>query len=212
MEMRHSHPDIRKFLVERYRQFQQEGFPENRKLFETLAQGQKPRVLFITCSDSRVVPSLILSGDPGDIFECQIVGNIVPAYGDSFGGVSATLEYAITVLGVQAVIVCGHSDCGAMKAVHDSEQVAHLTAVAMWLRHTEAAKRIIQNVGADMSQAEQIALLTRENVIAQIENMRTHPAVALGRRNGLQILGWVYNIQTGEVENYDEETRSFRPL
>ena len=204
--------EIRDFLVTRYRQFRQEGFPEYQKLFNQLAQSQSPRVLFITCSDSRVVPSVILSGAPGDIFECQIVGNIVPAYGDAFGGVSATLEYAVTVLGVQAIIVCGHSDCGAMKAVHDSERFAHLTAVAMWLRHAEAAKRIMQSAGTGLVEKEAIALLTRENVIAQLENMRTHPAVALGRRNGLQIFGWVYDIETGDIVCYDEQKRDFLPL
>ena len=204
--------EIRDFIVTRYRQFRKESFPEYQKLFNKLAQEQNPRVLFITCSDSRVVPSLILSGSPGDIFECQIVGNIVPAYGDAFGGVSATLEYAVTVLGVQAIIVCGHSDCGAMKAVHDSERFAHLTAVAMWLRHAESAKRITKQVTQGLSQREQIDLLTRENVIAQLENMRTHPAIALGRRNGLQIFGWVYDIESGRVDFYDEQKREFFPL
>lgn len=212
MDIQHPQHDIRHFLVERYRRFQREGFPERRRLFDELAQGQKPRVLFITCSDSRVVPSLILSGDPGDIFECQIVGNIVPAYGDSFGGVSATLEYAVTVLGVQAIIVCGHSDCGAMRAVHDSEQFSHLTALAIWLRHADAAKRIVRGVARDLTEQEEIALLTRENVIAQLDHLRTHPAVALGRRNGLEIFGWIYHIQSGAVDCYDEASRSFIPL
>jgi carbonic anhydrase len=212
MDIHQPQNDIRHFLVERYRRFQREGFPERQRLFDELAQGQKPRVLFITCSDSRVVPSLILSGDPGDIFECQIVGNIVPAYGDAFGGVSATLEYAVTVLAVSAIIVCGHSDCGAMRAVHNSERFAHLTALAMWLRHAETAKRIVQSVARDLTEEEEIALLARENVIAQLDHLRTHPAVALGRRNGLEIFGWIYHIQTGAIDCYDEASRAFTAL
>ena len=203
---------IRDFLVDRYRRFRAEAFPARQELFEELAEGQRPRVLFITCSDSRVVPSLILAGDPGDVFECQIVGNIVPAYGDSFGGVSATLEYAVTVLEVQAIVVCGHSDCGAMKVLRDPGQFKDLTAIALWLRHSDAATRITQEAAAGLSEREALSLLTRENVIAQIDNMRTHPAVAAGRRKGLEVFGWMYDIKTGAVESYDEETRTFVPL
>ncbi|MEA2664757.1 MAG: carbonic anhydrase [Candidatus Eremiobacteraeota bacterium] len=203
---------IHDFLVERYRRFRTESFPARQDLFEELAQGQNPRVLFITCSDSRVVPSLILAGDPGDVFECQIVGNIVPAYGDSFGGVSATLEYAVTVLKVQAIIVCGHSDCGAMKVLRDPSGFKDLTAIALWLRHSDAATRIAREACAGLSEDEALRLLTRENVIAQIDNMRTHPAVAAGRRRGLEVFGWMYDIKTGAVEAYDEKTRTFVPL
>jgi carbonic anhydrase len=203
---------IRDFLVERYRRFRAESFPARQDLFEELAQGQSPPVLFITCSDSRVVPNLILAGDPGDVFECRIVGNIVPAYGDSLGGVSATLEYAVTVLKVQAIIVCGHSDCGAMKALRDPGQFKDLTAVALWLRHAEAGTRIARDASAGLSEDAALALLTRENVIAQLDNMRTHPAVAVARRHGLEVFGWIYDIKTGTVESYDEKTRTFVPL
>ena len=185
MSLEDSRPhSIRDFILDRYRKFRSETFPARRILFDKLSQGQEPRVLFITCSDSRVAPSMILSGDPGDIFECRIVGNIVPPYGDAIGGVSATLEYAVTFLKVQAIIVCGHSDCGAMKAIRNSEQYDHLRSISSWLHYADAAKRIFQRSSEGLDEDASLALLARENVIAQIDNMRTHPAVAEGRRNG----------------------------
>ena len=198
-------------LVERYRRFRSGGYASRVELYGKLATSQKPRVLFITCSDSRVVPTMVLAGDPGDVFVCQIVGNIVPAYGDTFGGVSATVEYAVTALAVEAIIVCGHSDCGAMKAVQHIERYVETPAIASWLRHADAAKRVASAEDAT-DEHEHLATLTRENVIAQLENLRTHPAVALGRHRGLRLYGWVYDIGDGTVESYDDESGSFAPL
>jgi carbonic anhydrase len=203
---------IRSFLVERYRNFLADAFPKFKAHFADIANDQKPRVLFIGCSDSRVVPNVLLSGIPGDIFECRVVGNIVPAYGAAFGGVSATLEYAITVLKVQAVIICGHSDCGAMKALQSSERYDALTAISSWLHHSDAAKRITEQEVGERTVDEMVTMLTRENVIAQLENAQTHPAVAAARRRGFELFGWVYDIKSGRIDCYDERTRQFVPL
>src|SRR5262245_46408318 len=129
-------------LAERYAKFRREVFPQHQELFENLAASQSPSVLFVTCSDSRVVPDLILQSRPGDLFICRNAGNIIPPHGELAGGVSATIEYAVDVLQVRAIIVCGHSDCGAMRALLHPEKLTHLPTVARWLRQAESARRI----------------------------------------------------------------------
>src|SRR3982751_6268271 len=106
--------------------FQREVFPQHRELFERLAAKQNPMALFITCADSRVVPDLITQSDPGDLFICRNAGNMVPPYGEMNGGVSATIEYAVVALNIRHIIVCGHSDCGAMKGVLHPEAVEQM--------------------------------------------------------------------------------------
>lgn len=202
---------IEEILLERYRAFKSTSYAEHRELYADLASAQSPRILFITCSDSRVVPSAILAGDPGDVFVCQIVGNIVTPYG-MIGGVSATVEYAVTMLKVQAIVVCGHSDCGAMKALLDGERYAKFPAITSWLSNSETALRIAQLDGESLGEDDLLARTIRENVIAQIEHLRTHPSVAMARRTGLQIFGWVYDIASGGIERYDERSHEFRPL
>src|SRR3954452_13596173 len=127
------HPAIRQ-LVERYTRFRTEVFPKHQELFEDLAEIQCPSVLFVTCADSRIVPDLILQSGPGDLFVCRNAGNIIPPYGEMTGGVSATIEYAVDVLQVRAIVVCGHSDCGAMRALLTPERISHLPSVSAWLR------------------------------------------------------------------------------
>ena len=163
---------IRSYIVERYRTFRRDAFPQYQSHFANLAHTQNPKVLFIACSDSRVVPTMLLSGLPGDIFECRIVGNIVPAYGSAFGGVSATLEYAISVLKVEAVIICGHSDCGAMKALQAVEKYESVKPISTWLHNADAARRITDRYADATNQREYLQALTRENVLAQLENAK----------------------------------------
>jgi carbonic anhydrase len=193
--------------------FQEEVYPRLASRFSELATKQEPEALFITCADSRVVPDVITQTSPGDLFICRNVGNIVPAHGDSTGGVSATIEYAVTVLRIQDIIICGHSDCGAMKAVLRPETVADLPAVANWVRYGEAARRIVLEKYADLSDQERLRKLTEENVRAQILNLRTHPSVAAAlARERLKIHGWVYDIPSGHIDVYDEIAGLFRPL
>src|SRR5262245_41103473 len=123
--------------------FQTEVFPAQRPLFEGLASGQSPEALFITCADSRIVPQLITQSSPGDLFICRNAGNMVPPYGELHGGVSATIEYALCVLNVKHIIVCGHTDCGAMKGILHPEAVADMPTVRSWLAHGEVARRIV---------------------------------------------------------------------
>jgi carbonic anhydrase len=191
--------------------FQTEVFPAEQELFESIAHAQRPRALFITCSDSRVHPNLITQTQPGELFLCRDVGNIVPAYGTP-GGVSATIEYAVAVLEVRHVIICGHSDCGAMRAALHPENVEELPSVRAWIRNADAARRVVlaQHPGATDDELWQ-ALIT-QNVISQLINLRTHPSVAVRLATGdLDLHGWTYDIPTGAVSVYDEIERSWFP-
>jgi carbonic anhydrase len=199
-------------IIEGILKFQREAFPERSELFKRLATVQHPNALFIACSDSRVVPELLTQREPGDLFVIRNAGNIVPAYGPEPGGVSATVEYAVAVLGVTDIVICGHSDCGAMTAISTCKCLDHLPAVANWLRHADAAKAV--NAARTFTSPEaKLNAMVRENVIAQLANIKTHPSVALAlEQNRLNLHGWVYDIETGEIEALDSTTRRFVSL
>ncbi|MBK5295215.1 MAG: carbonic anhydrase [Acidobacteriia bacterium] len=193
--------------------FHDEVFPKNRDLFASLASGQKPETLFITCSDSRIDPSLLTQTKPGDIFICRNAGNIVPAHGEVIGGVSATIEYAVLALGVRDIILCGHSDCGAMRALLNPRSVAHMPAVSAWLRYGESARFVVQENHSHLSGADLLNALIEQNVLAQLDNLRTHPAVSARLAKGqLNLHGWVYDIGSGEVTAHDPAQARFVPL
>jgi carbonic anhydrase len=198
-------------IIEGVLRFQREVFPKLKHEFRLLADRQKPQALFITCADSRIVPSLITQTEPGDLFICRNVGNMVPPFGVSNGGNVGTIEYAVEVLGVKHIIVCGHSDCGAMKGVLNPDRVAGLPAVANWLRYGAVARRLVLSQNPRASEPELLLRLAQQNVVAQITHLRTHPCVAaaLANRN-LELHGWMYHISTGIVEVYDADSRQFR--
>ncbi|WP_213948078.1 carbonic anhydrase [Luteibacter sp. dw_328] len=185
--------------------------PENRKLFSELAEGQTPHTLFITCADSRVVPEMITQTQPGELFVCRNIGNIVPGYGEMLGGVSAVVEYAVMVLGVQHVVVCGHTDCGAMKGLLNPDSTKDLPTVEAWLRNAQAAKSAVfarKLEGADAMQA-----VIEENIRLQLTHLRSHPAVAAALANdAINLLGWVYDIGDGTITVLDETDNTFIPL
>lgn len=131
-------------IVEGLQRFRDEVFPQQEELFKKLAHEQKPRAMFITCADSRIVPELITQSSPGDLFVTRNVGNVVPPYGQMNGGVSTAIEFAVMALGVHHIIICGHSDCGAMKAVMDPQTLERMPTVKAWLRHAEVAKVVVQ--------------------------------------------------------------------
>lgn len=199
-------------IIQGLLKFQQEVFPHRAELFQQLASGQAPNVLFITCSDSRVVPELFTQQEPGDLFVIRNAGNIVPSYGPEPGGVSATVEYAVSVLKVTDIVICGHSNCGAMAAICNCRSLDNLPAVAHWLRHADSAKAIVASREYPSDQARADALV-RENVIAQLANIRTHPSVALAlSQTRLNLHGWVYDIEKGVVEALDSASKQFVPL
>jgi carbonic anhydrase len=198
-------------LVQGLHQFQKEIFSEKQGLFESLKNGQRPLALFIACSDSRINPNLLTQTEPGELFIMRNAGNIVPPYGAVQGGEAATIEYAVSVLKVEDIIVCGHSHCGAIGALLDQDQVKHLPAVRAWLSHAEATRRIIdENYKHIVEPESRLTASIEENVLVQLENLRTHPSVAAALvRKALHLHGWVYKFETGEVFHYDAEVGQF---
>lgn len=200
-------------LVNGYKKFQTEIFGQKKALFEELAGEQNPRALFVTCADSRVLPDLITQADPGELFICRNAGNIIPPYGERLGGVSATIEYAILALDVRHIIVCGHSDCGAMRAILEPKRMEKMPTVSAWLHHGELAKRIVEETYVCLNEHDKLHALTKENVLAQLDHLKTHPSVAArSKRGDLKLYGWYYEIHTGDVEAYDVETETWVPL
>lgn len=200
-------------LIEGIHQFQSHHFATQRELFERLADGQHPEALFITCSDSRINPNLITQTEPGDLFILRNAGNIIPPHGAANGGEGATIEFAVTGLGVQDIVVCGHSHCGALKGLLKPESLQDMPAVASWLSHAESTRRIMREKYADRAGAAQLTTAIEENVLVQVENLRTHPAVASKLSCGkMKLHAWVYKIETGQVFAYDSEAGQFVPL
>ncbi|WP_296260530.1 MULTISPECIES: carbonic anhydrase [unclassified Pseudomonas] len=200
-------------IVDGFKHFRHDVFPQQEELFKKLATAQHPRAMFITCADSRIVPELITQSSPGDLFVTRNVGNVVPPYGPMNGGVSTAIEYAVLALGVQHIIVCGHSDCGAMRAVLNPDTLEKMPTVKAWLRHAEVAKTVVQDNCSCSDEHETMHVLTEENVIAQLQHLRTHPSVASKMASGqLFIHGWVYDIETSEIRAYDAEEDCFLPL
>lgn len=201
-------------LLEGYQRFQTEVFPQKRQQFHLLAESQAPEYLFITCSDSRIVPDLILGTGPGDLFISRCIGNVVPVEShNEMDGITATIEYAVEVLRVRHVILCGHSDCGALKAAIDRKNLVNLPKARRWLQHVEAAFSHRQPLNSADGESAELSSLIRGNVVAQLRNLREQPAVAhalLERQ--VEVHGWYYDILTGRIERYDESERRFRPL
>jgi carbonic anhydrase len=184
--------------------FQKHVYPEHKDLFERLALGQRPEALFITCSDSRIDPCLLTQTKPGELFICRVIGNIVPPYPDAIGGVSATIEYAVGVLRVPEVIVCGHTDCGVIRGALNPEALVAYPNVTAWLRYAKVERREPE------PNAECLLALTEENVVSQLKNLRSHPTVAARMEKGdLALNGWVYHIGPGNVTAYHEASRTF---
>ena len=200
-------------LIEGHKRFLKEIFPARRNQFHLLAESQAPESLFITCSDSRIVPDLILGTGPGDLFISRNAGNVIPVTGNDIDGTTATIEYAVEVLKVKYAIVCGHSDCGAMKAALNREGLEKLPKASRWLRHVEAAFSHRQPLNPADGEHAELAALIRGNVVAQLMNLKSQPAVARALAHGaLTVHGWFYDILTGRIEAYDENTRRFAPF
>ncbi len=202
-----------KDLLQGLQEFQSSYFVENRELFEELGQGQSPKVLFITCSDSRIVPSLITQSDPGELFVIRNAGNIVPPFGAANGGEGAAIEYAIHALNISQIIVCGHNHCGAMKGLLKLNQLQEdMPLVYDWLKHTDATRRLLKDAYSHLEGEALLDAAIAENVITQMENLKTQPFVRSRLQQGkLAMYGWIYGIETGEVLSYNEATRTFDP-
>ena len=189
--------------------FQAEAYPARREAFAALAHQQEPLALFITCSDSRIVPSLITQTGPGELFVERNPGNLIPRCGD-LPGVSCSVEFAMLVLKVPLIIICGHSDCGAMKALLHAETAENLPEVKQWMRHAAAAHDRLKREAANVADDEKLLRLTEFNVRAQIENLKTHPSVQSRLAAGeVEIHGWVYDVGSGSIAALDAKTGRF---
>jgi carbonic anhydrase len=201
-------------LIGRVFNFEKTTFPASSELFHKLAtHGQEPKALMISCADSRIVPEQIMQAEPGDLFVCRNAGNIVPPYANQNGGVTSTVEYAIMVLGIRDIIVCGHSDCGAMKALSNPVGLDAMPNVAAWLRHGIAAETVVSTCQPHLDGADRVRAISLENVTAQLNHLRTHPSVAAAMARGeLALHGWFVDIHAGQVLGLDGETGEFVPL
>ena len=168
--------------------------------FEAMAQGQAPGRLFITCSDSRLVPSLITGTGPGELFVIRNAGNIVPPYDARPEGVAATIEYAVAVLEVPTIVVCGYTRCGAMKAAVDPAGLETVPNIRNWIKFAEAARLAVEELHPHLGPVARWIELVKQNVLQQLTNLNTHPWVAARTASGrLQLEGWIYELDSGEV-------------
>ena len=201
-------------LVQGLHHFQNQVFSSHRELFERLEQhGQSPETLFITCSDSRINPNLITQTGPGELFILRNVGNLVPRYEEHVGSTAAAIEFAVAALKVKEIVICGHSNCGAMQAVLDPASVDRLPAMKAWMGHATETGRLVRENYAHLEGEARLTATVEENVLVQLENLRTHPSVLDAiDRGALRLHGWVYKIQTGEVYAYDAGQAQFMAL
>ena len=166
--------------------------------YRKLAEGQYPEALFITCSDSRVIPAMITGARPGEIFELRNAGNIVPPYGRPGAcGEAATIEYALEVLGVQDIVVCGHSHCGAMGALKSGDDLSALPGVDAWLRIARPELTSVLETAPDDPSLPEVS---QGNVVNQLAALRSYPVVRQRLDSGrLRLHGWYYEVDTGFV-------------
>lgn len=193
-------------IIEGAIKFMHSGFSEYKELFKNLSKSQNPHTLFIGCSDSRVVPSLITSTLPGELFVVRNIANIVPKYRlkDEYLASTSAIVYAIMSLEVENIVICGHSDCNGCAAIYDDKKLQNMPSVARWLEQLNEVKHEILN--SNSSADERGWLTERLCVLQSMENIRTYPQVNEREKNGLlRIYGWHYIIQTGEVYSYENE-------
>jgi carbonic anhydrase len=207
--------EVLELLKDGVRQFQAEVYPQQAEMFaQAASEKQAPHTLFITCADSRVDPNLITSSGTGEVFVTRNIGNMVPAYGEMLGGVSAVVEFAVSGLGVRHVVICGHTHCGAMQALLAPETVAGMPTVKSWLKNAQAALTVAEGLELKSGgQREMLEVLTEQNVLLQMQHLKTHPSVAGAMALGkLTVSGWIYNIGTGDVCVVEDGTQMFTPI
>tara|TARA_B110000858_G_scaffold198493_1_gene265702 strand:- start:3252 stop:3920 length:669 start_codon:yes stop_codon:yes gene_type:complete len=199
-------------VISGFLRFKSSDYAQRKQLFTELANGQSPEVLFITCADSRIDPNMVTQTEPGDLFIIRNAGNIVPPHSKQAGGVTASIEFAVTALGVRHIVVCGHTDCGAMKGALNPEGLDGLPHVKEWLDHSRGAVDVVK---AKRGQAtiDELGDVTEENVLLQMQHLRTHPAVLGPLSTGeVDLHGWVYDIEHGTVNAYCEDKKAFVPV
>ncbi len=202
-------------LIAGIHRFRKQYWSEHRELYERLAaNGQAPEALFITCCDSRVEPTVLTHCRPGDLFVLRNMGNFIPPYsaGPLDGtGVAAAIEYAVDHLKIKDIIVCGHSDCGALKALYKGrDRFANSPHILDWLRNGDRTLRVVQENYPGKTRDEQLEITFAENVLVQMENLRTYPVVMKAAQAGrLHVHAWFFRIDTGDVYAYSPEREQY---
>jgi len=194
------------------RRFRAEVYPGQAQLHARAAiETQRPHTLFIACADSRVDPIEITQSGMGEVFVTRNIGNLVPAYGEMLGGVSAVIEFAVKSLRVQHIVVCGHTDCGAMKALLQPDSTKDMPTVTSWLTNARAALSVAETLHTKSEwRRELLSVLTEENVLLQLQHLKTHPSVAGAMAMGeLTVSGWLYDIGKGQVSIAEDGQRKF---
>lgn len=198
-------------LAERVLAFQKHDYEIQKKLYKQLCSGQHPEILFITCSDSRIQLNELTQSKPGEVFAIRNAGNIIPSYPHA-GGESASLEFALTTLPIKHIVICGHSQCGAMKGVIDPVSTEQMPAVRQWLKHGPDLMDITKKCegNADKSLLD---VAIAENVLLQMEHLKQHPCVK-SKLEAMQITlySWIFEFETGKVLTYDIHTSRFESL
>ncbi len=197
------------------RRFRTELYPQRADLYTRAAiEEQRPHTMFITCADSRIEPNELVQAGPGEIFVMRNIGNLVPAYGEMLGGVSAAIEFAVRGLKVQHIVICGHSDCGAMKALLRPDSIKDMPTVNSWLTNARAALSVAETLHTRTEwRKDMLALLTEQNVLLQLQHLKTHPSVAGALATGdLSVSGWIYDIGHGRISVAEDGQRIFEPL
>jgi len=194
-------------LSQGVREFQTKYFSNHRQMFEELSHGQHPRILFITCCDSRVDPNLITQTEPGELFIVRNIGNIIPPYGSTNGGEGAAIEYAVQALDIKDIIVCGHSHCGAMKGLLQLGSLAEdMPLVYDWLKYAEGTRLLLKHNYKESEGEDLLNAAIEENVLTQLENLRSYPIIHSKIYSGqLNLHAWVYKIEPGEIFVYGVE-------
>lgn len=202
-----------KKLIRGLDKFRETYVDTHQELLSQLSHGQTPRVLFITCSDSRVAPNLITDTDVGELFVIRNAGNIIPPFGAANGGEGGTIEYAINALNIEQIVICGHSNCGAMKGLLKLNKLQKdMPLVYDWLQHAESTRRMVQETYPHYEGDDLIEVLVAENVLIQIDNLKTYPVIRSRLHQGrLKIYAWIYNVETGKVLAYDSRTHTYIP-
>ncbi|MGP2657339.1 carbonic anhydrase [Malaciobacter sp. WC5094] len=210
---------ILKQLIKGHKKFQENKVPKwQDELNELVVNGQKPEVLFVGCSDSRLTPDLMLNTKPGDMFILRNVGNFIPPFkhDEDFHGSAAAIEYAVAVLGVKHIIVCGHTHCGACRSLYEYDQIPDtdsLVHVKTWLKLGMAAKEKTLADKRFNTEEEMYRVTERNSVKQQLKNLLTYPDVKRKLESDeLQIHGWHYDVQNGQIDYLDNEEKKFKPL
>ena len=196
-------------IVNGYLQFKESGFKERKDLFAQLSNSQSPEVLFITCSDSRIDPNLITQTEPGDLFVIRNAGNIVPPHTTESDGIVASIEFAVVALGVKHIVICGHSNCGAMKGALNTSGLTALPKVKGWLNYCSEAVTIVQSREKNL-ESDELNSVTKENVLLQIRRLEQYPEISERLITGdIEIHGWVYEIGDGTIKCFNQEKQIF---